>query len=301
MRTLFESINNLKRNRFMTVATILSISLILVIFNVLITVNQITKTSVNKLANKINYVVYLQDDTTIEEQNEMKKFIDKFNYTISSEIVTKENALKEIEEKYPTTVEFLSEFEIENPLPVSIKVVTKEIEDHEKLEEEIFKSKYQDSILRSEVKNQYNNTIENIVSNLVKVKQFSLQILLWMIITFITAGGLIIFNALKTTLYTRKNEIQIMQFVGATFRKITMPFIIEGALLGGLSFLLGIGLMLAMIQLLPLQGLENTYFFEIPSITKILILEAVISVSIGILTSLHAVNNYLNSKKIFDA
>ena len=285
----------------MTVVTVLSISLILVIFNVLITVNQITKTSVDKLADKISYVVYLNDETTEENLNEMKKFIDKFNYTRTSEIITKEKALDEIKDKYPDTVNFLDEFEIENPLPVSIKVLTKQIEDHEKLEEEIFKSKYKDFVLRSEIKNQYNNTIQNVVNNLVNVKQFSLQILLWMIITFITAGGLIIFNALKTTLFTRRSEIQIMQFVGATFRKIMMPFVVEGALLGALSFALGISLMLVMNELLPLQGLQDTSFFAIPNITKILVLEAIIAVSIGILTSLHAVNNYLNSKEIFDA
>jgi cell division transport system permease protein len=285
----------------MTVATILSISLILVVFNVLITVNQITKTSVDKLADKINYVIYLNDKTTNENLTDIKEFIDKFNYTKNSTIVTKENALSEIKELYPDTVEFLDEFEIENPLPTSIKVLTKTIEDHERIDAEIYKSKYKDLILRSEVKNQYNNTIKNVVENLIKIKQFSIQILLWIIITFITAGGLIIFNALKTTLYTRRSEIQIMQFVGATFRKIMMPFIYEGAILGLLSFLLSIILMTGMSQLLPLQGLQDTSFFTIPNIAKILILEAVIALSIGILTSLHAVNNYLNSKEIFDA
>jgi cell division transport system permease protein len=42
----------------------------------------------------------------------------------------------------------------------------------------------------------------------------------------------IIFNTIKLTVFSRKNEIIIMKYVGATNWYIRIPFIIEGSLLG---------------------------------------------------------------------
>ncbi len=238
MKAFSDSISNLMRHRFTTVATIISISLILVIFNVLIAVNNVTTNSINELANKINLNVFLTNDVTDSQVNELTAFVEKFTEVTHLEHVSQAEALKLIERKYPQSIEFLSDFDIENPLPQSLRITTKTLDDQNKIAGELEESKFKDLILKSEIKNQNTEAVNNVVQNLVKMKKFSFQILLWMIATFIIAGGLIIYNALKTTLYTRKNEIQIMQFVGATYTKIIAPYAFEGAILGGSSFLI---------------------------------------------------------------
>ena len=48
----------------------------------------------------------------------------------------------------------------------------------------------------------------------------------------------IIINTIKITVFSRRREINIMKYVGATNHFIRMPFLIEGMILGGVSALL---------------------------------------------------------------
>lgn len=294
MRILTESINNLKRNRLLSLATILSIALILVVFNVLISVNFITKANIAELADKMNVSVYLKPETSIEQTNQLATFITSMPEVVSIKQVSKEDALKLVEQKYPESVKFLEEFNVENPLPSSIQIKTKKLEDQSIVRDAITTSQFKDIILKSEIKNKHNQTIEIVVNNLIQIKKFSFQILLWMIITFVIAGGLIIFNAIKTTLYTRRNEIQIMQFVGATYKRIILPFIFEGMLIGLAGFLINLILISILNGFLPFENFKGV------GQLSVYILELIISVSIGVLTSLHVVNRYLNTHEIYN-
>ena len=63
---------NLKRNRIFSLATILSISLILLIFNVLLTVNSVTKRQINQLSEKITLNIYLANGAETESIKKMQ-------------------------------------------------------------------------------------------------------------------------------------------------------------------------------------------------------------------------------------
>jgi cell division transport system permease protein len=294
MKILNTVVKNLVRHRFMTIAAIISIAMILVVFNVLINVNQIAKKSINNLSSKIHLSLYLTEETTTKDRDAIAAYITKFSEVEFVQHISKEEALKTVENKYPESADFLKQFGIENPLPESLQIKTISINDHQKILNAINESKFSKNVLRSEVNDKYNKTMENVIKNLQNVKTYSFQILLFMIITFIIAGGLIIFNALKTTLYARRGEIQIMQFVGATSSKIMVPFIFEGAILGLTAFIVGL-ILTYIIQLflsMNYYGLFDAWIF--------LLFEAIIAISIGILTSVHAVSRYLKSKEIFD-
>jgi cell division transport system permease protein len=113
-------------------------------------------------------------------------------------------------------------------------------------------------------------------------------------ITFIVAGSLIMFNAIRTTLFTRRSEIQIMQFVGATFKKIMYPFILEGVLIGFFGFTLNILLIIVLNSFLPFSS------FTALANPLVLIAELLIASAIGMLTSAYVVNKYLNTREIFN-
>ena len=76
MKIFQESILNLKRHRFMSVVTILSISLILVIFNVVITVNFSTKAKINELANKITLKIFLVEEVNDQQITNLISYVD---------------------------------------------------------------------------------------------------------------------------------------------------------------------------------------------------------------------------------
>lgn len=294
MKIFKESFTNLRRNRFLALASILSIALILMIFNVLLTVNSITKDQIQNLSNKINLNIYIQNNVTDNDINQVQEFLTRLPEVDEVKKISKQVALEKIQEQYPENSDFLKEFNIENPLPNTLQVKTKNLEDKDKVVGILQQSEFADLIFKSESKNEYNRTIGVVINNLINIRDFSFQIILWVMITFVIAGSLIMFNAIRTTLFTRRSEIQIMQFVGATFKKIMLPFIAEGILIGVFGFLLNLALLGILNGFLPFSSFTA---FTNPFV---LVFELIIASSIGMLTSAYVVHKYLNTREIFN-
>jgi cell division transport system permease protein len=71
----------------------------------------------------------------------------------------------------------------------------------------------------------------------------------------------IISNAVRLTVISRKNNIQILRLVGATNRFITTPFIVEGAFQGGIAAIFSL-LLLFVITVLSRRVVPELSFFS---------------------------------------
>jgi cell division transport system permease protein len=98
----------------------------------------------------------------------------------------------------------------------------------------------------------------------------------------------IISNAVRLTVISRKRNIKILKLVGATNRFITMPFIIEGALQGGIaafvSLVLVFGVTIAARQVVP-----DLQYFSLQKATIYMF----VCVAIGSIGSFAALRRYL--------
>lgn len=68
----------------------------------------------------------------------------------------------------------------------------------------------------------------------------------------ILASFFIISNVIKLNVFSRKDEIEIQRFIGATNHFIRVPFLLEGTVLGFIGGVLSLFLLLIAINLLPL-------------------------------------------------
>ena len=82
---------------------------------------------------------------------------------------------------------------------------------------------------------------------------------------------LVISNTIRLTVFSRRKEINIMKFVGATNNFIRLPFWVEGTVLGLVSALLAFGLVsgayiwvLQIIEVSGISWLQSIYFTIIP-------------------------------------
>lgn len=65
----------------------------------------------------------------------------------------------------------------------------------------------------------------------------------WAIITILVSGSLLIVgNAIRSSVFIRRDEIEVLELIGATRNRIRMPFLIEGAFLGLSSSVLALAL-----------------------------------------------------------
>lgn len=84
----------------------------------------------------------------------------------------------------------------------------------------------------------------------------------------------IISNVVKLNVFARKNEIEILRFVGGTNLFIRIPFWLEGITLGLLGSLLSLGLLFIVINLFPvylgssLGALQELLKFRFPDMTQ---------------------------------
>ena len=107
----------------------------------------------------------------------------------------------------------------------------------------------------------------------------------------------IVTNTIKLTIFSRKDEIEILKLVGATDWFVKLPFLLEGiiqGISGGIIAVLTlyIGYLILATKDICLLGLTPLYFVFLPSEYLILIL--VLSMTLGVIGSFIAIGRFFD-------
>lgn len=218
------------RNRSMGLASITSISSVLMILGVVLIIVLSINNLVMDTKDKFDEIqIYIKDDVSDEKLTEIEDLISNNEGVLSVMYESKEQALENWKEDWDENAYLLDGIET-NPLPNSYIIRLKNLE-------------YADSVVDSIKgmegieKIQYNKEItENLilVSNYIRLG----GIIITGVLIFVSI--FIISNTIKITVASRKREINIMKYVGATNDYIRGPFIIEGVLFGLIAALISI-------------------------------------------------------------
>ena len=217
-----EVITSMIRNRWMSFASVGTVAVSLFILGVfLILVTNMTKMA-SSLESQVQISAYLHEALTDEGRDEVEKMIKDMRSVSKVEYVTKDDALKILQDRLGEQKKILDALGDSNPLPDSFTVTVKNASDVKKTAVMIA-----DLYGVEEVK--YGQDVaENLfdLTHLIRVFGFFLMLLL----TFATI--FIISNTIRLTVFARRREIAIMKYVGATDWFIRWPFILEGIGLG---------------------------------------------------------------------
>ncbi|MBE6081466.1 MULTISPECIES: permease-like cell division protein FtsX [Tissierellales] len=220
------------RNRTMGLASVGSITAVLVILGMVLIIVLSINNVVIETKNKFDEIQVFLDDNADEEQlTKIENRIKETDGVNSVVFQSKEQALNIMKKEWGDEGYLLEGLE-ENPLPNSYVIQLKDI-------------KYADNVVDKikgmsgieEIK-YYKDIIDKMltVSRYIKIGGIAIIAILMFISVFIIS------NTIKITVAARRREISIMKYVGATNGYIRGPFIIEGILLGvvgaGLSILI---------------------------------------------------------------
>ncbi|MDX9970876.1 MAG: permease-like cell division protein FtsX [Candidatus Gracilibacteria bacterium] len=244
------SLQNIWRNKVLSLATIFVMAIILFIFNIILSINFLAEKGLATLSEKIDLVVYLKESAPESDIQKLIKNLGTLKEISQIEYTTKEKALKDLKETHPDLSLAFEKYGLSNPLPKSLSITTKNPQDHEKVLSYLADDKFSNILASTNQKSEDLNTLNSISKNLNHLSIFARQILFWIILTFIIGGALIMINALQITIFSRKSEIEVMKIIGASHSFIRMPFIIEAAIYGTLSVLFCF-LMLFILSLNP--------------------------------------------------
>lgn len=97
-----------------------------------------------------------------------------------------------------------------------------------------------------------------------ELKNLVVFILMWFMLILFVVSLFVIINTIKSAVYARRHEISIMRYIGATKSFVTIPFIMEGAIIGVLSSVVAFFLQKAM------YGYINDFFMSDNGFIKII-------------------------------
>ncbi len=152
--------------------------------------------------------------------------------------MSKQEAFEEFKESEGSDAEFLDWFDAEenNPLRASYRITFASDTDTENI-------RYIKKAI-AEMGFAEENIDENIdlYDNLMNVKGALTTIALWLLAVLFVISLFIIMNSTRLGLHSRREEIQIMRYVGATNSFVRAPFVIEGVVIGLVSAAVALGI-----------------------------------------------------------
>ena len=272
-----DAVKSLFRNKTISIATIVNIVVTLTIYGIFLIIMNVIVTNVNDVESRLQLKVYLKDSITVEQQQAVKEVIESVEGISEVYYESKSEALKNFREQLKDYAWMIEGYdETNNPLPSSyvVKITSPEISYRieEKLEGfEGIDDIGSDKVLVREVSK---------ISSFIKVAWAVLSFILILVSLFL------IMNTIKLTIYSRRKEIYIMKFVGATDWFIRWPFVIEGMILGAIGGVLSIGIVYYVYSSIYKVLIDKNLFSYLVSPNFILIQLVIHFLSIGILVGI---------------
>lgn len=220
-RSIRDAFKSITRNFSLSMASILCdmITLIIVAVAIIIAVN--VNNATRSIEKEMNIVVYINKNASEEDSNnaylEIKniKGVSKVTYKSKEEWKTQ---MSEYSDTFSTMLNYLTE----NPLMDSCTVYVDDIKNISNVADEIKKVPNIQTVKFGET------MVEEVVSAFDIIQKVTIGI----VIALIVVTAFLISNTIKLTIYSRKNEIEIMRLVGASNTAIKLPFLFEGLFLG---------------------------------------------------------------------
>ncbi len=284
---------NLWRNKFLSLATIFVMGIIILIFNVILGINSIATESLENLSKKIDIVVYVKETSNFSDTQNFMEEIEAYQEVTNVKYTSKDDAINQLRVTHPDITLAFEKYELPNPLPSSINITTKSPEDHETIAIQIKQSRSRgliSSITTNEDSSTGNSILTSVSKNLIQLSTFTKQIIFWLILTFIVGGILITVNALQITIFSRRKEIGVMKLVGASYWFIRLPFIIEAVVYGLLSIILSFTMLYALSRNIPIPIDTNW--------ASIFLIELGATIALSVFSSMVAVHEYLLKKTL---
>jgi cell division transport system permease protein len=218
-----DALKSLKRNRTLSIAAIITVLITFFIFGTFTLLGLNFNSAVESVASKVELKVYLQDDLKLVDQREIEILLSEQEGVEEVIYETKEEAFLNFKESFKDNPGLLEGYDLErNPLQNSYIV---------KLESAEYADSVEDAVKDMAGVEDITNQREMIdrISSFVKAVRVIGAILF---VVFIGVSVFLITNTTKITVYSRRREIGIMKYVGATDWFIRWPFIIEGVIIG---------------------------------------------------------------------
>ena len=273
---LGQSFKGLWRNGIMTVASIMVLVSCLVVMGSFWLLLQNVDANLEQLRLLNEIVIFIDQKKTDEEVAEIGAQIRALDNVAEVTFISKEQTLEEEAERYSEYTNIHDLLIDDNPYRESF--VIKYI-DNSKVATLDYQVGQIDGVAKV-------NDRLDIAIAIEKIKSGVSMVLIWFMVILFVVSIFVIINTIKLAVHSRRTEITIMRYIGATDWFVILPFIFEGILIGlvssGLAYLVEwymYGYVVSMIG-------DNFNMLTILSFSDIRAMLAIAFVGIGVVTGI---------------
>lgn len=238
--------------------------------------------------NSVSMTVYLKDGTDNQTVEKIVSYIRSLPASRIENHISKEDALKELRSSLGSQAGLLEGLS-RNPLPASLEVVFEDVEGHEiefkEVKQDLEKMK---GVGEAQYSEEWLRRFKGLM-NIVKLVGYVVGGLLCVGVLFIVT------NTIKLTIYSRREEIEILKLVGATDWFVKTPFLLEGMFHGIVSGVLAVLALFLGYLLLSAKKIQflDLAFLDVVFIPNEYVLSMIlISVALGLVGSFVAVGSF---------
>ena len=226
---------SLWRSRGSSAYAVLAIALALIVLGALLIVTWNAEQLIARWTAAAEFSVYLRDDATSEQRDAIEMAIDQSGLAAGREFVSKAEALTRFRHEFAELAELTSGFD-ENPFPASIEVRVRPGADHDDAEGVVKRLIAMPGVADARYDRDWLARLGTGLGT-IRAAGFSLALLM------AVAAAVTVATVVRLGLRARRDELEIMELVGAPLAFIRGPFVAEGFLQGGIGALLAIALL----------------------------------------------------------
>ncbi|HET9850827.1 MAG TPA: permease-like cell division protein FtsX [Candidatus Saccharimonadales bacterium] len=288
------------RNIWLAIAAIAMMAITLTILLFAVVANATFNHTVADITSHIDVSVYLKDSVTTTQRVKLENQIKHLDNVQSVTYLSKEEALKQYEAQNAGNSDLLAAIsETDNPLPASLTIKPKDPNNLQSIK--TFLDKPQVQSLQSDPTS-YSGDRKKAIDNITSATHFFQEAGIVGIIVFIIISMLIILNTIRMAIFNRRDELIIMRLLGASTSYIRGPFVVETMLYGAVAAAVSLIICGALFKVasstlqassLGLLDISYSNSFFNSHLAEILILQILVGILIGAVSSLTATRRYL--------
>ncbi len=284
---LRETLTNIRLNRATALIAVGTTGFTLACFGVFLLLYLNLKGMVSSLEEGIQVTLYLEDGVSVQAVSQLQHRLQDDPEVASIAFISKQQALKEFREQFPSEQHLLEGLGV-NPLPASLVVtMASQFRSPEAVKRWTERRQRLPGVDQVQYSRAWIENLETIIGYL--------ELTALAVGTLLSAAAImIITSAIRLTLYARRDEIEVMRFIGATGTFIKIPYLLEGAFLGALGGVLSVLLLKACFEVVTSQvggtgrllGLDTSFAFFPVQVSVVMVLAGLILGSAGSAVSL---------------
>jgi len=288
------------RNGFVSLAAILIMSITLFVLATLLISGAALSSVLSQLTNNVDVTVYFTTTATEDQMAQLQKSVQALPEVASVTFESSDQALAAFQARHANdqlTMQALQELG-DNPLGASLEIRAKETSQYGTIAQYLNSQQSSGTDVGNAIDTvnfaQNKTAIDRLtgIINTSRTLGFAIAIVLGL------ASLLIAFNTIRLAIYTARDEIEVMNLVGASHWYVRGPFMVAGVLYGVISALIVLVLLYPLTLWLgpgseQFLGSFNVFSYFVTSFPVLFLVVMGSGIALGGLSSYLAVHRYL--------